>query len=195
MWHLRAYGKDEVMGQAESLLTMLWSRQYALKTEEMMNRILDRLKEVRRRDTLQSLVAYLENQYEAFWEMSPLPMITDEDAKGVHVIQLALSYIQEHYREDLSLQEVADHVHMSKNYFSEQFKKRTGLNFIDFVIRLRIHHAKRLLRTTSLKVQEIGEKSGFNSPKHFLKIFKREVKCTPVEYRQRYSMKTEEETL
>lgn len=182
-WVSLEFSRNEIMKQAESLLTMLWSREHAVKNEEMMNRILDQLKTVRNKKTLNDLIKYIQQEQEDFIELEDVSIHVD-DFKGVHVIQLALSYIQEHFNDDLSLQEVADHVHMSKNYFSEQFKKRTGLNFIDFVIRVRIYHAKQLLRTTGLKIQEVGEKSGFNSPKHFLKIFKREVQCTPAEYRK-----------
>jgi two-component system response regulator YesN len=73
---------------------------------------------------------------------------------------------------------------MSRNYYSEQFKRVMGLNFIDFVIRLRIHYAMQLLRQTNLKVYDIGEQAGFHSSKHFLKLFKRVVNCTPAEFRQ-----------
>ena len=110
-----------------------------------------------------------------------------EDSYNVHSIQRALDFIREHYLKEISLQDAADYVNMSKNYFSEQFKRHTGMNFIDYLIHLRIQHAKRLLRTTSLRVYEVGLRSGFNSSKHFLKLFKRKVRCTPAEYRLRHS--------
>jgi two-component system response regulator YesN len=125
----------------------------------------------------------MNKEFKGIWE-SNMISILNEDSSSAHAIQLAMSYIQENYRDELTLQSAADHVHMSRNYFSEQFKRVSNLNFIDFVIRLRINNAMQMLRQTNLKVYDIGSQSGFNSSKHFLKLFKREVKCTPAEYRQ-----------
>lgn len=183
LWSQRALPRRTVTQQAESLLTLMWIWHFRRNAEETVGRIVDKLLEVRRFDTLPELTAFVEREFRTIREAGKLPVVA-ADSGGAHAVQLAITYVQQHYRRELSLQEVADHVHMSRNYFSEQFKRLTGLNFIDFVIQLRIHHAKRLLQTTSRRVYEIGALSGFNSPKHFLKLFKREVRCTPVEYRQ-----------
>lgn len=186
-WHKRHASKAQIMTQAQSLLTMMWSRNVKLNFEDLMKDLIIKLQAIEEIATLQQLIDELNREFRSVWEIEQIRIIP-EDAGETHVIQLALAYIQENYRRELSLQEVADHVHMSKNYFSEQFKRRTGMNFIDFIIQLRIHYAKQLLVTTSLKIYDIGQNSGFNSPKHFLKMFKREVQCTPAEYRQRQVM-------
>ncbi|GBF74649.1 hypothetical protein PA598K_03006 [Paenibacillus sp. 598K] len=183
IWQAREYTRQEVLAQAQSLLTILWSRGHKVKSEQMMLQILERLQHIRSIRTLQELTARVEREYDRHWTQDSVELLSGGDSGSAHMIQLALAYIQEHYRRELSLQKVADHVHMSKNYFSEQFKRRTGLNYIDFVIRLRVHYAKQLLTDTSLRIHDIGLMSGFNSPKHFLKLFKREVGCTPAEYR------------
>lgn len=186
-WQKRHASKAQIMAQAQSLLTMMWSRDVKLNFEDLMKDIIVKLQAIEEIATLQQIIDELTHEFQSVWDIEQIHIIP-EDAGGTHVIQMALAYIQENYRRELSLQEVADHVHMSKNYFSEQFKRLTGLNFIDFVIQLRIHYAKQLLVTTSLKIYDIGQNSGFNSPKHFLKMFKREVECTPTEYRQRQVM-------
>lgn len=183
MWTDQKLSKQEIIVQAECLLTMMWTWNFRQNTEEMVPRIIDKLQEVRQISTLVELSRFIKKEFHFIWETGRLPIVVT-DSGSTHAIQLAISYIQQHYREELSLQDVADHVHISKNYFSEQFKRLTGLNFIDFVIRLRIHYAKRLLKTTSLRVYDVGAQAGFNSSKHFLKQFKREVNCTPAEYRQ-----------
>ena len=148
-----------------------------------MQSLMNKLATIENSPTLESLVSYVRKELHRLWEPDQLLVATD-DIGGAYTIQLALTYIQDNYRQEISLQEVANYAHMSKNYFSEQFKKRTGFNFIDFVIRLRIHYAKHLLETTSMRVVDIGEQSGFNSPKHFLKLFKRMTHATPGEYRE-----------
>ncbi len=184
LWESRRFKKDEIVSQAKSLLTMLWSREYRLNAEQLMKDIVVQLQEMERIETLHTLKHYIQKEFDKHWTLQQVNVMAD-DSGSAHIIQLALAYIQENYRSEMTLQKVADYVHMSKNYFSEQFKRRTGLNYIDFVIKLRIRYAKQLLVTTSLRIQEIGDQSGFNSPKHFLKLFKRETGCTPAEYRER----------
>jgi two-component system response regulator YesN len=75
-------------------------------------------------------------------------------------------------------------VAVSKNYFSELFKRITGQNFIDYVTELRLTHAGELLRSSTLKVYEIADLSGFKDVKYFSKVFKKVMKVSPADYRE-----------
>ncbi|WP_456289233.1 response regulator [Paenibacillus sp. AK002] len=99
------------------------------------------------------------------------------------IVLQAVQYIKARFTEPISLQEVADEVAVSRNYFSELFKRVTGHNFIDYVIDLRLKRAKELLSTTSLRVYEVADRSGFNDVKYFSKLFKKMVGMTPAEYK------------
>lgn len=99
-------------------------------------------------------------------------------------VDKAIEYIHAHYLDSLTLQEVANVVHVSKNYFSILFKKTTGHNFIDYVIDLRIQKAKELLHATDLKIYEVAERSGTSDVKYFSKLFKKITGWTPNEYRE-----------
>jgi two-component system response regulator YesN len=107
------------------------------------------------------------------------------DEYGFHgkIVRMALDYIHDHYTEFISLQDVAQYVSISKNYLSELFKKVTGQNFIEYLIELRINKAKELLSTTTLKVYEVAEQSGFKDVKYFSKLFKKYTDMSPYEYR------------
>ncbi|GAA0830697.1 response regulator [Bifidobacterium pullorum subsp. gallinarum] len=98
------------------------------------------------------------------------------------IVLQAVQYINARFTEPISLQEVADDVAVSRNYFSEMFKRITGHNFIDYVIDLRLKRAKELLSTTSLRVYEVADRSGFNDVKYFSKLFKKLVGMSPAEY-------------
>lgn len=108
----------------------------------------------------------------------PLP----ESTLHERIVLQAVQYIKARFAEPISLQEVADEVAVSRNYFSEMFKRVTGHNFIDYVIDLRLKRAKELLSTTSLRVYEVADRSGFNDVKYFSKLFKKMVGMTPAEY-------------
>ncbi|WP_113928860.1 response regulator [Bacillus sp. P14.5] len=99
------------------------------------------------------------------------------------LLDKALHYIHANYTEELTLQNVADHIHISRNYFSILFKRLMDQNFIDYVIELRVKKAKELLRQTSLKVYEVAANAGFNDVKYFSKLFKKVTGQSPGDYR------------
>lgn len=96
----------------------------------------------------------------------------------------AKQYIQEHQTEDLSLGQVAKAANTSTFYFCKMFKKVTGLNFTDYVSRVRIEKAKNLLLNPSLRISEIAYEVGFQSLTHFNRVFKKILGQSPTEYRE-----------
>lgn len=85
----------------------------------------------------------------------------------------ARQFIHEHCEDDLSLGEVARHAGISPFYLCKKFKEVTGLNFTDYVSRLRVEKAKELLSDPNLRVSEIAYQTGFQSLSHFNRCFKR----------------------
>lgn len=99
------------------------------------------------------------------------------------VIIRAKQYINEHQAEDLSLGQVAKAVNTSTFYFCKMFKKATGINFTDYLARVRIEKAKNLLLNPNLRVSEIAFEVGFQSLTHFNRVFKKILGQSPTEYR------------
>ncbi len=97
----------------------------------------------------------------------------------------ARQFIQENQAEDLSLGLVAKAVNMSTFYFCKMFKKATGLNFTDYVSRVRVEKAKNLLLNRNLRVSEIAYEVGFQSLTHFNRVFKKIMGQSPTDYRDR----------
>ncbi len=87
-------------------------------------------------------------------------------------ITKAVAYINQHYREDITMATVANYVSMNYTWFSEKFKEQMGINFNDYLKRFRMEQAKRLLEMGTYKVYEVAEKSGFRDVKHFMKSFR-----------------------
>lgn len=99
------------------------------------------------------------------------------------VITKAKQYIEAHHAEDISLGQVAQAVHTSVFYFCKLFKKVMGINFTEYVSRVRTEKAKNLLLNPNLRVSEIAYEVGFQSLTHFNRVFKKVVGQSPTEYR------------
>lgn len=95
----------------------------------------------------------------------------------------AISYIQGHYKENISLDMLAKLCHMSKYYFVRIFHEENGISPIDFLQHYRISIARQLLLETQYPVSIIAEKCGFETPSYFSKIFKKYCDVSPSQYR------------
>jgi two-component system, response regulator YesN len=101
------------------------------------------------------------------------------------VIHSAEKFIQTSFKDmDLSLSMVAEHMGLTSSYFSRLFKQETGSSYIDYVINLRIEHAKRLLRTTTHRIFDIGEMVGYPNSQYFCTLFRKACGVSPAEYRE-----------
>lgn len=101
------------------------------------------------------------------------------------IVEKARAYIQENFtRKGLTLHEVAQRNHVSPNYLSYLFKKYTGFNLWEYVIKLRMEESRRLLLHTDMRRYEISEKVGYESPEHFSKIFKKYYGISPTELKK-----------
>ncbi|MHA6530819.1 helix-turn-helix domain-containing protein [Paenibacillus sp. BAC0078] len=95
----------------------------------------------------------------------------------------ACQYVSLRLGARISLDEVADHLHLNASYFSRLFKKETGITFIEYVTRLKMERAKELLDGTHSTVGEICEQLGYDNQSYFIKTFKVHAGVTPAEYR------------
>lgn len=96
-----------------------------------------------------------------------------------------LEYIQDHLEEPMTTDSIAEAFFMSKHYLCHIFKERTGFSLIDYVINCRVLKARGLLRQ-GMRVQEAGERSGFQSNEHFIRTFKKLTGVTPKRYGMMY---------
>lgn len=96
----------------------------------------------------------------------------------------AKEFITESYAlEEMNLSMIADKVCVSPGYLSQLFKQVEGESCIEYLTKVRINHAKKLLKETTLKTYEIAEKVGYSDPQYFSTCFKRIVGVSPTAYR------------
>lgn len=109
---------------------------------------------------------------------------TSEYIKPLHKrIYEVVDYINQHYTRPLSLDELAEHFHLSSFYLSRTFKEVTGFTFVEYINAVRIKEAQALLRHTDMKIIDIAESTGFESISHFGRVFKQISNVSPRHYR------------
>lgn len=105
---------------------------------------------------------------------------------GSGPIEAAKRYIYDNYSGDIPLEQAAYVANMAPAYFSHQFKKETGQNFIDFVNEVRIERAMELIRRDAHSITSIGFLVGFRHLSHFIRTFKKRCGITPTEYKKTF---------
>ena len=100
-------------------------------------------------------------------------------------ITKAIKFIEQHFAEDVTVEDIANSVFVSKYHFIRMFKKHTDITPYAHLVKLRILYAAHLLTNSIHSVELIGEKCGFKSPEHFIRLFNKYMGFTPSKYRQR----------
>ena len=112
-----------------------------------------------------------------------------EKVTDATVIERALSYIHEHECQNITLQDIADHVHLSRVYFHNLFVAATGRTPHRYLLERRISRARQLLMTTDKPLCEIAADCGFSSQSYFNQVFQKEMGCTPGQYKREMSLR------
>jgi AraC-like DNA-binding protein len=102
----------------------------------------------------------------------------------MHLVREAIRFINKHFGEEISLDDVADHLHISPYYFSRMFSKATGMTYKSFLNSTRVHSAERLLKSTNEPVTSIAYECGFGSIRTFNRVFREYKGVAPSEYRK-----------
>lgn len=97
-----------------------------------------------------------------------------------------LHYLDEHYTENISLDQLAEQFFISKYYLSREFKKEYGTTIIQYVLAKKITNAKELLRYSNHSIEEIARLCGIDDASYFNKVFKKMEGCTASEYRKKW---------
>ncbi len=95
----------------------------------------------------------------------------------------ARKFIHQHSDDELSLTKVAKFSNISANHLSEKFKEVAGINFVDYVARIRIGKARDLLQNSNLRISEIAFAVGFQSLSQFNRVFRKLMRNSPTQFR------------
>lgn len=126
--------------------------------------------------------------------------IDDEEAREeersdqLYLIEKSLSYIHDNFKQKLPLQLVSSKVFLNPQYFSRIFKKEVGVSYIDYLNKLKIEYACKLLETTDYPAYRISGECGFTDPSYFNRVFVRQMKMTPKTYRRKFLCESDDKS-
>ena len=111
----------------------------------------------------------------------------------IYSIQIvkAIDYIRKHRNIKLTVQEIADKLHINRSYLSSLFKKETGRGISDYIREEKIKAAANMLKFSEYSYGDIAEYFGFASQSHFIKCFREQTGLSPKEYRKKYARNQE----
>ena len=122
--------------------------------------------------------------------LTQLVLKTDESASSKHTMPYYIEGIMERinsgYKDHITLDSLAAEFNVSKFHLSREFKKYTGYSPNEYLISVRINHAKELLRHTGYSVGEISQLTGCGDVNHFIQLFKSREKTTPAAFRRHW---------
>ncbi|MEH7304618.1 response regulator transcription factor [Neobacillus drentensis] len=142
-------------------------------------------------ENVESRVVKLQTMDEIFSEIKIMAVDLAEFIKKLNgnqkhtLVDKAINFIRENYHvANVSLQTVAEEVHVSSAYLSNLFKVEKGFNFGDFLIETRMKKAMELFQTTDMKTYEVAEKIGYSNPQYFSSCFKKFTGYSPIEFKK-----------
>ena len=119
------------------------------------------------------------------WMVEQIKLIAKKrSSRSCCVIRKIKEVIEQRYGDNLSILDISRAVYLSPSYLSMIFKQETGYTINDYITKVRIEHAKMLLKNPGTRLCDISRDVGYSEPGYFSRIFKREVGMNPSEYRQ-----------
>lgn len=155
------------------------------KNEQLAEQVLQIVKEYTKKETgcelaikahIYHIIVLLLRHY----QQEPFPKnMHERQQKNIHQLRVVLEYMDEHYSENISLNQLANLANMSNQHFCRIFKSITGKRPVDYMNYLRINKAVTLLSTSNFNISEIAMAVGFDDSNYFSRLFKKYQKASP----------------
>ncbi len=115
-------------------------------------------------------------------DLSYAPDITNENSNIIKEVKV---YLEKHRSQNITSEDICKDLSCSRSHISHKFKAQTGMSMREYLTKLRINDAKKLLKFSELTITEIAFITGFNSSNYFTNVFKKEVGMSPGAYRKK----------
>jgi len=120
--------------------------------------------------------------FRSFADLISRQMATTFSHREQKIVLTVSRLVEERGAAQITIQQLADAVHLSSGHLSRVFRRTTGMTLEQFLIRQRVELAKRVLLDPTLNVSEVADRCGFCNPAYFASVFKKYVNCTPREF-------------
>lgn len=110
-----------------------------------------------------------------------------KDYKSLEKMKLILKYVENHYMDKITIEDIADEVGLSQSHFMKYFKNTMGTSFIEYLNEYRLTMASRLLVSSDSSILDIAAEVGYENLSYFNRTFKKRFEMTPREYRKKYA--------
>ena len=157
-----------------------WQRQVLERLEKI--RLLDKERPVS--EELQIQIVLLEIWQRIFEHVEAQELDYTENGRDTERIREIMEYIQKHYAEKITLEDLAAQIHLCKSESCRLFKRYMNESMFDYLLSYRVERSLELLRQSGLDVTQIAGQVGFANPGYYSRIFKRKMGCAPLEYRK-----------
>ena len=107
-----------------------------------------------------------------------------ENARDTERIRRIMEYIQKHYGEKITLEDLSGQIHLCRSESCRLFRRYMNVSMFDYLLDYRVERSLELLQKPGLDITQVAGRVGFASPGYFSRIFKRKMGCTPLEYRR-----------
>ncbi|GIN59764.1 hypothetical protein J8TS2_40830 [Lederbergia ruris] len=123
------------------------------------------------------------------WMVFVLTKITsyiskEKNKNNTSNIDIVLNFINKHYKDDISVDQIAELVNLNPSYLSRIFKQNVGITIVEYLTRRRLTESKILLTNSNYTIREIAAQIGYNNVNSYIRFFKKYEGITPGEYRK-----------
>ena len=148
-------------------------------SKELLSLYLEFASELDNIEILEHVGTWLKKIVESFVEL----VIVDNNEYNLLTVRKSVKYMKDNFNKEISLKEVAQHVHLSASYFCHIFKKEIGCTFVEYLTDLRIENAKELLQNLDVSISQVAHRVGYDNPRYFSRVFKNKAGMSPSDYR------------
>ncbi len=121
-------------------------------------------------------------QYDVLFPAS----LSKDEMQNTDIVDQVIAFVDEHFMSNIGIGQIAEQLKITPNYLSTLFHRKTGINFMAYLKKVRMLKAKELLVDPNIQVHQVARQVGYFSTRHFARLFAEHYGCLPSEYRDRY---------
>jgi two-component system response regulator YesN len=113
-------------------------------------------------------------------------ILTKDELPITDIVDQVIAFVDEHFMSNIGIGQIAEQLKITPNYLSTLFHRKTGINFMAYLKKIRMLKAKELLTDPNVQIHQVAKQVGYFSTRHFARLFAEHYGCLPSEYRERH---------